>query len=584
MTDFPTHLIAASMTLQYLANPASTQHSVLWLKCCLVVAECARSMIAASHELRSWVRQEFEQLQQQQQEEEEVTQPQPQQKQQQEGVTQPQQQQAEVTQPQQKERPYAQVVPEQWLGLSLPAVPKVMLQLAEHLARRDWPADTGSGADGPAAGPASNSSSSSEVAAAARLVGADDADPPEVLGDPIHHSTLLACFSRFLSLVSCMGEHSIAVPHSNAAGDVTLSFQGRDAWLGNAPALLAALEAFVRAAAATNASAEGIFSAKIAGVIRDVVQLCGGGDTPTVLLSCALFTPHGSNVRQQVMPLFSSVLKVVASLQVSQDSIEAKISSYTGFLDAAPWLMALPNFEGSCAIGETSDTAGEQKATAATAPASSTAADPRHIQCCMYGFNLLGRCCWGFTQLGRALIAFSNAAGDAPAQAATGQDGEPVPGRQGNSRCSAAIMLGSKVGSYAGRFNRVLLEEDDTNGFMQWLSCKGYDDTGLQQLLQQTGTALWGMRHDDPACSAEDAMQLLQQLGDAASSLAFARVCNNPGCVNLSGPSETVLVSGRSCMCAACRVAHYCCRQCQKSHWKQHKPVCKALVAATAAS
>jgi hypothetical protein len=58
--------------------------------------------------------------------------------------------------------------------------------------------------------------------------------------------------------------------------------------------------------------------------------------------------------------------------------------------------------------------------------------------------------------------------------------------------------------------------------------------------------------------------------------------CNNPNCVNLSGPREVQLVSGRSCVCAGCRVARYCGRACQREVWKLHKPVCKSLAAIAA--
>jgi hypothetical protein len=61
-------------------------------------------------------------------------------------------------------------------------------------------------------------------------------------------------------------------------------------------------------------------------------------------------------------------------------------------------------------------------------------------------------------------------------------------------------------------------------------------------------------------------------------------LCNNPSCANLSGLTEMGLVSGRSCVCGGCRVAHYCGRACQPAVWKQHKPVCAALAAATAAA
>ena len=74
----------------------------------------------------------------------------------------------------------------------------------------------------------------------------------------------------------------------------------------------------------------------------------------------------------------------------------------------------------------------------------------------------------------------------------------------------------------------------------------------------------------------------MHAVGAALGVIAVPDFCNNSSCVNVCGPSEVLLVSGRSCICAGCRVARYCGRVCQRQAWKQHKPVCKALAAAAA--
>jgi hypothetical protein len=81
-------------------------------------------------------------------------------------------------------------------------------------------------------------------------------------------------------------------------------------------------------------------------------------------------------------------------------------------------------------------------------------------------------------------------------------------------------------------------------------------------------------------CWAEACRVISEQLeaaGLALTSLATPYACNNPACRNMTGSSELLLVNGRSCVCGGCRT-------CQRQHWKQHKPVCQALVAAAVAT
>jgi hypothetical protein len=121
------------------------------------------------------------------------------------------------------------------------------------------------------------------------------------------------------------------------------------------------------------------------------------------------------------------------------------------------------------------------------------------------------------------------------------------------------------------------------------LVAAGYAPQALPQQLQQVLAALQAVRDSiadsqlDTACCLEEAAQQVKAAGSALCSFAIPCLCNNPACSNLSGLSELGLVSGRSCVCGGCRLARYCGRACQRAVWKQHKPLCAALAAASSA-
>jgi hypothetical protein len=50
----------------------------------------------------------------------------------------------------------------------------------------------------------------------------------------------------------------------------------------------------------------------------------------------------------------------------------------------------------------------------------------------------------------------------------------------------------------------------------------------------------------------QDALLLSEQL---LAALPVSWCCNNPGCSNMDGPSESALVASKSCLCSACRTA-----------------------------
>jgi hypothetical protein len=133
-----------------------------------------------------------------------------------------------------------------------------------------------------------------------------------------------------------------------------------------------------------------------------------------------------------------------------------------------------------------------------------------------------------------------------------------------------------------------LLQWLQAGSTQEQLVAAGYRPQSLPQQLQQAVAAVQGILDvtsagcRDPA-SWREAAQQLQAAGSALCSFAVPCLCNNPACSNLSGHTELGLVSGRSCVCGGCQVARYCGRACQRSAWKQHKPVCAALAAAAAA-
>uniref|UniRef100_A0A383VT77 MYND-type domain-containing protein n=1 Tax=Tetradesmus obliquus TaxID=3088 RepID=A0A383VT77_TETOB len=82
--------------------------------------------------------------------------------------------------------------------------------------------------------------------------------------------------------------------------------------------------------------------------------------------------------------------------------------------------------------------------------------------------------------------------------------------------------------------------------------------------------------------------QLLQQAQELAegvcAALPLRHCCNNPRCLNLGGLSEAALVAGAGSRCSGCRASYYCSRECQLAAWRLHKPVCRRLQAAAAAT
>jgi hypothetical protein len=151
-----------------------------------------------------------------------------------------------------------------------------------------------------------------------------------------------------------------------------------------------------------------------------------------------------------------------------------------------------------------------------------------------------------------------------------------IPGlRQG-----AAILPGQWVESLAAVVSEWVGQCGIDSPATEHLGAAGCLPQQLQQQLAALLSAQQGTQQELTDASIAALVQQLRAAGAMLSSIAVPHFCNNPACVNLSGPTEVRLVSGRSCVCAGCHVARYCGRACQRAAWKQHKPVCNMLAAA----
>lgn len=203
---------------------------------------------------------------------------------------------------------------------------------------------------------------------------------------------------------------------------------------------------------------------------------------------------------------------------------------------------------------------------------------------------IIGRCflIWGMELLLLHNTGYS-AAGSSSTESSFCRAPTAVAARR---RCAALYTPINELSMSAHFAIQNVFQENKRNA--EQLFKAGYTST-LEPAVQQAGCCLMlalsgGSRCTDNPEKADPAIgegvleagEQLGAVGMMLSSLAAPCLCNNPGCHNVSGPTESEMVLGGSSRCSACRTARYCSKECRKGHWKQHKTACKVL-AATAA-
>lgn len=77
--------------------------------------------------------------------------------------------------------------------------------------------------------------------------------------------------------------------------------------------------------------------------------------------------------------------------------------------------------------------------------------------------------------------------------------------------------------------------------------------------------------------------RLIDVMGAVCAQCPVEHCCNTPDCTSTATLSELRLASSKGTRCSSCKASRSCCPDCQKRHWKLHRPVCKRIREAAAA-
>ena len=336
----------------------------------------------------------------------------------------------------------------------------------------------------------------------------------------------------------------------------------------------AAVAGTAAAAAAAAAAAPSNSSGDVTSrMLLAVTNLFGGvarqPNTSVLVVSGPLVAAAGNVSSPEALQLFGLLCSMLKLYSSSSSNIDDKMAGNTSveqqnISTAVSSMVRIALTQGSAAHGAHTS--------------SSSTADAGSCTAVLPWLVLLGRCCWGAATLLQDW------------QVNLDSDGLPdsLQGIQWiMDRCVLVHNLQLLQSSLAG-----VVKWLAAAGTVQQLTALGYQPQDVQQQLVGAADALLPLCTDlmttDPFGGTmgeilKAGQQQLQAAGKVLACFAMPHACNNLACSNVWGPSEALLVGGRSCICAGCLTARYCGRACQRATWRQHKPVCKALAAAAAA-
>jgi len=334
-----------------------------------------------------------------------------------------------------------------------------------------------------------------------------------------------------------------------------------------------------------------------------------------VLLQAAAVAAIGSKEQLQLYSLLRTLAKVVVRIPPQPTNLHQSDAFAAITLSAATMVRvhlkslltaASASRNASTAEAPPSSSAADSNSSSSSSSSAASAAEPGNAAAVRAGLvhtlpwvSLLGSCCLYWAQ--QLQLSDMPTPGDTQAAAAGAEHGHlhtPVGGQQcrtDQEPLSSAADAIAKLQQYGPRgelpmFALVRGVVVAWSDLCREVQLPGLDLGRLQQLLGNAFDELPALEGLGPLEAQPDGglgvvkalAGKLQDLGQGLGSVAHKHACNNPSCGSFLGVSELQLVKGRSSSCSGCRTARYCSEGCMREHWKQHRPVCRALAAAAA--